>query len=530
MADSSTFLFDVFQIRRGNTIYLTGLTGSNKNIYGGVIPGIERETFKESPTSYVAPTTVNTDIYDDVQGEFILQIKGPTYSGMMAIAKQIEWALTGAEDFYAKRSTIPAYFIGNGLAYGLIKEATFEMLKEDTAKRYDMIRAKIKYKRKPILTSAGSEMSIVAFSSGKRPFTPFVIQSMQSFAPVPTSFAIHLANAAGVFPSGFILTANQPIIAMSGTHFFKTGAGNNPAGIALFDETQNNPYSVYSAGTGGVLGWTPPSATTIITSGLYYGDASTTGNAIAAGRFTPYYMQADIYASVKTTFSGTAFYLSFLAESNSDNAGDVATDEVLVQNAANPSIYYLGRISVDKTLAYYNYRLKIRSSAGSGILLIDNVTVQPVTDVSNNAVLISKLNAFVNTPYNQTTVASGNVYLRVDSNYTPNLSSYAAAKFMPTANIAFYLGSFASPTDYGYVPATYRGSLAFYRQRHEFDHITGLGAASTSYYITVLATGSAYDTPSGLRYWTHSDRVNQPTNIGYAVDTGDAYTRFGMYG
>lgn len=543
MPDSSTFVFDNFYISKLGSIQLNGQT---RNQYGGVILGIEKDTFKEDALEKLPPSAFRSEIYDDINGEFNIIIRGPTQSGIAFFARRIEAMVTTASDFFNQKSGFNTFIGGSNAGgassmMGTLKDGTFTVLKEDSTKLLHTMRAKIKYRRKPILVNSNATLtSIISAPGTSRPFEPTRVTQVNYEVPTPTSLVVHVSNAAGLFPSGLILTSNTPIITMSGGTFVNVnGAFSSiPTGLALYNETANNSFSGYSGLTEprkGTLGFTPTStAYNILTSGVYY--ANTGFNAPITPLAFPYYTQADIYANVKTTYSGTAFYVSFVAESDYDYAPDVQTDEVLIQNIANPRVVYLGRLISEMSLNTMRLKMRLRTNAvTSGTLLIDSVTIQPITDESNASVLVSKLDLLVNTTYTRSTMPSGGVYTRIDSNYAGNAGSLTSNKYTPSIKSAFYTGTLLIQSDFGYGAPTYLGNIALYRQKTDWDNYNKFVSTftidySTYYYATFLATGSVMDTVSGFRYWCLTNRASGIASIGYLSDSGASYGRFSMYG
>jgi hypothetical protein len=479
--------------------------------YSGALPiSLKLTDFSETPSMRSDNRFISTDLYEPVEGEFTFRVQGPTPSGIMGVMYQIENILDYAKQFANQKGKYPVTLNVNGKSV-LLLEGSIEYNDIHKLQTLETLFATIKYKRRGLVGDAPTTVNSTSLSYSSinsRIDVPYnTTLSTQNLILSPTDLVFKMFNTDRYIPSGYLLVSNQPIFSISGAAFV-TGS---PSVFATYNENVNNAFATYAGATTGVLGFRPTDLNTYTTSGTVYPNVGSITSPVIAN---PGVYKADIYAKVKTSFSGTLYGVSLLVtgEPTLYGAQTVRTQETILGNYMNPTAVYLGRVESTLPLSLSQLRLQMRSTnIASGILQIDQLTIHSVDDDSSKAIALNTFDGLLPQEVaTATTFTSGNTALEIFSNYLPGTSDPKNSLY-PV--IRYYRETAAANTIA--VPSYYGNPLIFNRTS-DYDY-TSTGTTSR---ISVLmfATGSTYQTVSGLRYWNASDRHNN--KIRTAVSAG----------
>lgn len=469
--------------------------------YSGAMPiSLQLESFSETPSMRSDNRLISTDLYTPVEGEFRFKADGPTPSGIMGVLYRIEELLDYSKQFSIGKGRTPVYLSINNKKV-LVLDGSIEYENINKLQTLKTIYATIKYKRRGLVgdnpAMVDSNTITYGFINGKID-TPFnTTLTGQNLILSPTDLIVKMFNTERYIPSGYLLVSNQAIFSISGANFVV----GSPSVFATYNENANNAFATYAGSTTGVLGFRAADLSTYTTSGTYYpnlSDISTPSLAI------PGIYKADVYAKVKTSFSGTLFGISLLITGDQSvyGAKTVRTTETILGNFTYPTSVYLGRIESTLPLSLSRLRLQMRSTnIASGILLLDQLTLHSVDDDSSKAIALNTFDGILPQEVSTATVfTSGNTALEIFSNYLPGTtdpknSMYPVLRYYRETSLA---NTVAVPS--------YYGNPFILNRTSDYDY-SAIGTTSRIS-VAMLFTGSTYQTVSGLRYWNLSDRHN----------------------
>lgn len=476
--------------------------------YSGAMPiELQLQSFSETPSMRSDNRFISTDLYEPVEGEFRFKASGPTTSGIMGVLYRIEGILDYAKQFATQKGKYPVRMSINGKSV-LVLDGSIEYEDIEKLQILKTIFATIKYKRRGIVGDAPSvtnSTSLTYSSINGKIDTPFnTTLSTQNLILSPTDLVFKMYNTERYIPSGYLLVANQPLITISGAAF----VSGSPSVFSTFNENTFNPFSTWASTSTGILGFRAADLTTYTTSGTVYGGTDITNPTATLGVY-----KADVYAKLKTSFSGTLFGVSVLAtgDPNQYGAKTVRTTETILGNFTYPTSVYLGRLESSLPFALSQLRLRVRSTnIASGILLLDQLVFQSVDDDSSKAIALNTFDGILPQEVSTATVfTSGNTALEIFSNYLPGTSDPKNTMY-PV--LRYYRETTAGNTVA--VPSYYGNPLIFNRVS-DYD-FTSTGSTS-KVSVLLFATGSTYQTVSGLRYWNFSDRHNNKVRTAISI-------------
>ena len=465
----------------------------NATARGGIALSVKANTFKENIP--IRQTNV-TQPFEDIEGSFEVYIEGVTVSGCLYFANLLANTMDSAKRFFDGKTRSPVFLqnTGSPTRRALITEGSFtptNIADGQTIKRIDGI---VSYKRRAIIGDnvGGSVSQSNLIAEVNRPVSTFSTNKNEQ--PSPLTITAQMQNVTSIVPSGILLYSNQRIFAASGSFFHSSTA--NPVGISLLNENARFAYSVFLGdGVTGSLRFAPTSLNTIVTSGRRFvgSDLTTENNDFYTGT-------TDIWANVQTTFSGSAYQVSVLADSNDGYL--TSTDPIIIQNKPYPTWTFLGTLNSSSVLSKNRVDLKITPLyTTSGALLLDSVVFCPSEGEGSHSVAFNQINTYQETTGDIILTSSGNNTLTLRNNYLPLIDN--DCQIYPT-----FVAS-RTPED-TWKPLTYYGSLAFYTVVNDIDaSITGSKDVS----FMLLANGSTYNTVSGLSNWTHTNRANVRTRL-----------------
>lgn len=455
---------------------------------------------------------VGAKSYDPIEGEIIIRATGPTTSGILNQLYEVEQILDAAKKFVQLKSQTPITMNIDNKSV-LVLDGFVEYVELQTVKTYKTVKAKVHYTRRALVGDAPS-ISTNEFFSGpgnSRVSNVFNIfdTSATSLIPAPTDVSLLFVNTDRYLPSGYLFVANEPIVSISGSDFYLAGGVTvNPPQLRLYNENQNNAYGVYTGGgTDGTLGFLPTNTNTVVTSGTVYGNGRITDTVSSV-------YGADVYGTFKTTFSGTIYGVT-LTTTGGFPLETRQTTETLLGNIQTPTVVYLGRIAASQPLTTLALSLSVRSTnIASGILLMDQLVLQPYKQEGTRTIALGLFDGLLLTESTGVPLASGNIELDIFSNYMPGTtypknSPYPMIQYYRTTGTSLggnLRGKSATPQYYGNV---YLENLI-----SDYDRAIAVGSSdSQTLSLMFLATGSTYQTVSGLRYWRMSDRNNLVTKM-----------------
>ena len=479
---------------------------------GGVRISLLDNTFTENGVDKNIDM-LEVDPYAEVEGSFTIKFIGPTSSGVAYFAREIDNILKKAEDVYQNRRGLPVKLSFGSTDTAVLTSAktTFKdvILNESTY----YLSMDVEYKRLPIVGEPTDVDLTLIGTSNTSIDSPYRLTrdagSYRASIPAPANLQLKLFNQHFTFPSGILLTANQPIISLSGNAFYEpTLAANNPPTITVINENRLFAYSNSVSATTGVLRYVPTSTSVVTTSGIIY------GNGLSTFTTPPYTKDVDVYAVYRTTVSGTLFNLSVSAF-DIINGANYTTPYKQLTHSVNPTIAYLGTVYTDDRISYNTIKMNMYPTGLiSGALLIDRVILQPVDTYANRSIQVSKIDlpTFDPISFPDTPTISGNMMLTLQSNYNANTSNRLTLR--PSLTVSRLTGAIniivASK-----VP-TYQGNISLYTKFNDFEVLdtTTVGTAMSVLFVT---TGSTYDSVSGIANWTLTNRIGQKTQIAWQL-------------
>jgi hypothetical protein len=516
-----TKYFEYFALSRGTNIYFNYPPASG--LYGGVKIGMDWDSFEESPLKYA--DTFNTDPFEPINGSFNFTIKGPTSSGIAYFVRLIQDYAISAKDFYNERSLYPVKLFTFQSFYSptaTLLDAEVEFDKEELVDTLLIVRGKFSYTRKAIILDKYDAEFPVGTA---KPFTTQILQTLPNRTPEPTDLSVSFGNASEYMPSGYLLLSNLPFVTLSG-HLFASGVASlNAPGMKLYNENANNAHSVYSTGfTDGVLGWTPQTANV---------DVYSSGNFVLSSLpEQEYTTDMDVYATVKTTYSGTKFTVSLLFGAlTGSNFEYISTQYKVIQNVPNPTIVYLGKVTTNNNIYGSKPQLKLRASAASGTLLIDSIVCHPVSDPVSSATIF-----FPRTKITPSYAASGvnrTFGINIYSNYIPMGDSSATPTRLTNPALIAYWADGGSTAPRGSYRLPYRGNIALFKRVDDITYFNRFIHTRTNgyWYGMILATGSTHNAINQWRLtlrngtvptfvWSYSKRLVLGTKFTVLEDGG----------
>lgn len=467
--------------------------------------GIEIKTVKDSFTDEFALRGDNefdlTRLYEDSSGEFEFTIEGPTVSGILYFYSQINALCDRAKKYTDKGYRFPLYLRSGANFRAYLKECTLELGPNinqlNTLKK--VTGNKIKYVRRgivgnPISSSPDTTNTVAGFRNNDVPLDPTI--SDLTHISSPLDIDIKFFNIRNTMPSGILFITNDKdlLVTMSGNVFqSNNGSVFSPSSVTLFNEDSNGAYSVYSAFSTGVLGFTQDVSTStkpVITSGNINIEGILATNSFTSNK-------VDFYATMKTTSSGFKCLMQVLG--NQDDIVTLQTDPIEIAYMQNPTVVYLGSFYSQSTLPDTRLFLKFTPIAGSGILMLDRFVAHGVPDENGRAIQIAGFQR-------ENTTTSGNNYLRIISNYFPNLST--AGGIYPS----LYARREEGGTDRWVEAPAYKGNIMLFNKQSDTDERIPVSTSLTNELrIMYLMTGHAIPA-SGIK-WVHQDAHNRKTRI-----------------
>lgn len=508
-------LYGSFFLEHGSAGSLT--LGSDQEItntttYGGVQLKVMTDSFEEDDPKYVGDFE-SYDLYEPVKGKFKVRITGPTASGVLYFYDLLRDYAAIPERYWREQAPYPVILNFGNTARAILRTLDITAWdKQLQLSDLSVLVLELEYEREALLGSSQAYPSeeFLTFSQMTRPIRyPIATSGNMGFYPSPVNVQFALGRMKTIFPSGYFLMSNMEIVSVSGGMFY----GNTSLGIGtsarqkILNENSNNAFSTYDGTNSdfGVLQTLPTALdTSILSSGLVYGNGGRTDTAFNVGP-----RDVDVYAVYKTTYSGTAFDLNLKANYlyYSNSGKQVETGYKRLPHSSTPNVAYIGRISGDTAITNATIQLDIKGqNAVSGALLIDRIVLHPVQDL-HNAVLVSKLDLTSINPSNLDNSTTSGIMV------AEFLSSYINTSTIPRPpRAAFRVLRYdkASKTP------TYRGDINIYTKKLEDVFPTdfvGTKYARGYYNMLFLATGSAHDTVSGMRYWVLSDTFNQEVKV-----------------
>jgi hypothetical protein len=473
---------------------------------GAVKLQLIKNSWEDSGSEYVVGNTIFGN-YRDAQGSFEFWASSPTASGTMFVLNRFQDVLNKAERFVSGKIQSPIYLEIDESVRSVITSAklTYENLTSiETLKKW---KCKVDYTRRGLVLSSIGNTAFIDPSLGNQygsvnsTLRERYVSTTQLTTQIetPVNAGIKFYNLDRYIPSGYFAISSEPIFTLSGSWFNNSSVASNPTQLRTTNQNTFNPFSVYGAGTpdNGMQTFIPTNFSTITTSGQ-----SVWGSFSNSDTFATTATAADVYATVRTTFSGTIFGVQVLGY-NILNSQQCNTPETFIQDAPYPQVIYLGKLDAGSILSKTNLYMKYRAvNVASGALLLDRLIFIPSPDYNKSSVrLVSTVDLYDDRYDTQTTVSSGNGYLILDQNYLPDLNAYDT-KIYPK------LRGYKERNAIGFVTTlnpTYTGSLDVFLQKSMLDEAFSVTMYVNGHYI---ATGSTYQTVSGLNNWLPRDRHN----------------------
>lgn len=479
---------------------------------GGVAISLLDATFEEDGATKNIDT-LEVDPYEQIKGSFTLKFIGPTSSGVSFFVREVDNILKKAEDVYQNKRGLPVKLVFGTSDAAVLTSATTTFKDIILGESTSFITMDVEYTRLPIIGEPTNVDLTLTSTANSRIDTPHTltraIGEYRPSVPSPANLQLKLFNQQFTFPSGILLTANQPIVSLSGNAFYESSsAANNPPTVTVINENRLFAYSESSSATTGVLRFVPTSTSVVTTSGIIYGNGRST--------FTspPYAKDVDVYAVYRTTVSGTLFNVSMNAF-DIINGANYSTPYKQLTHSTNPNIAYLGTVYTDDRISYNTLKLSIYPTGLiSGALLIDRIILQPVDTYANRSVQVSKLDLPTFDPVNlpDTPTISGNMLMTFQSNY--NATDTNRLTLIPSLTVSRLTGV-VNTIVASKVP-TYQGNISLFTKANDFEVLdtTTLGTAMSVLFVT---TGSTYDSVSGIANWTLTNRIGQKTLVNWQL-------------
>jgi hypothetical protein len=502
-------MFDTITLSYGSySRRIGGNTPQPAYTNGGVLISILDETFKED-ASDVRIDTLETNPYEDITGSFTIKIVGATSSGVMYFAREIATILRQSALSWKTFDGLPVRLSFGNSDQVVLKSANVTFKDVILAESTKYLTMDVEYTRLPIVgTMVDPDLSVTtAFNSTID--TPYVLTNaagtFRSSIPAPTSLQVKIYDMAMMFPSGILLTSNQPIVSISGSLFYNGTVANNPPSLNVINENGTFPYSQSSSATTGLLRYVPTTTNPILSSGIIYANGRTS-NVVTQ----MYAKNADVYAVYRTTVSGTLFNVAMVAN-NITNGGQYVTPYTQLQHSTSPQIAYLGTLYTDDRLANSKLSLSMYPTGLiSGALIIDRVIVQALDSYAARSIQISKFDLTTQDPITnpETPSTSGTFLLSLYANYNAAASDFNRFTFLP--NIIANRGSVARK-----IPS-YQGNIALFT-KPQYLELGDSTLQGTTISTLFLSTGSTYDTVSGQANWTFTNRISQKALVTWQV-------------
>lgn len=491
------------------------------NNYGGIKTSILVDTFQEETPEYNS----GTKSYLPVRGNFDILIKGPTASGIREIKNRLDRIAEQVNQYGADISDKVITLNVDGSRLPLYQLSTSAWDKFSNIDNLKALKVSISYMREALFSEMYLNYPENSFALSLPNDEVHNIQNIGSFYPSPVHALFEFTNQSYIFPSGYFLASNYPIIVISGGYFYNNyNTGYNPSSQSVVN---HNNYFAYSTYTGtslreGVLATQPSQLNvSVLSSGEIYGNGVWVPNTFPVGP-----KNIDVYITYKMQGSGD-FEVGLEADHsyNSTVFDYKHTGYKYLENSQIPKTAYIGAINGIQVIGNANLRLdiKLKNNLGS-ILFIDRVILHPIDDLETH-VQINQINVpETHVQINQIsapTASGADTPTTTGSNYAEFLHRY------PNVNNAAGLDQRISTlrilrnmvvegsVGRGVKIPSYKGTPeinariieTFYN--NNFDARMKNGLLSTYF----IVTGSAYATASGLNNWTHTNLSNQKTGI-----------------
>lgn len=480
-----------------SSVNIIDLNVSN-TAYGGIKVRMMRDGFIDDFAQRTENEYDLTRLYEDVQGSISFKIEGPTASGILKFLREIDYILDRGKKYTERGYRFPLYLQDTSGLQAYIKEA--RLILPQTISRLQTQKSipniKIEYIRRGIVgTPINSTPDATNIQTGFRTNDVPQILTMPALTNIssPMDMDIKFFNQRETFPSGILLLTNDTnlLVTMSGQVFnSNNGSVYSPSQIRLFNEDANGAYSTFNSFSTGVLGFTPTTLNPVTTSGNINIEGILSTNTFTSNK-------ADFYGTFRTTFSGLRVTVQVIGRQ--DENIYLQTDPIEIPYSPNPTPYYLGSFYAQSILADTRLFLKFTPNVASGTLLMDRFISHGVPDENGRAIQIQGFQK-------ETTIASGNNYLRFISNYFPNLST--AGGIYPT----LFARREESGTDKWIDAPAYRGNIMlFTKESDTLERFPVHNSTANILKLLYLATGHAIPA-SGIK-WVHQDVNNQRTRI-----------------
>lgn len=476
------------------------------NNYGGIKTSILVDTFQEETPEYNS----GTKSYLPVRGNFDILIKGPTASGIREIKNRLDRIAEQVNQYGADISDKVITLNVDGSRLPLYQLSTSAWDKFSNIDNLKALKVSISYMREALFSEMYLNYPENSFALSLPNDTVHNVSNVGSFYPSPVHATFEFTNQSYIFPSGYLLVSNYPIVVISGGYFYNNyGIGYNSSFQSIVN--QNN-YFAYSTYTGvslreGVLATQPSQIdVSVFSSGEIYGNGFWVSNNFPVGP-----KNVDVYITYKMQGLGN-FEVGLEADYNTGNFFDYKhTGYKLLENSQIPKAVYIGTINSTQVIGYAKLRLdiKLKNNVGS-ILYIDRVILHPIDDLKTHVQINQTRVPGRGYITSDTPTTSGSNYVELLHKY-PNVSN-AVGLDQRVSTLRILRNSSSGrgvkiPSYKGNPEINARILEAFYN--YNFDNKTKNGLLSTYF----IVTGSTYTTVSGLNNWTHTDLNNKKTII-----------------
>lgn len=511
----------------------------NFNIKNGNFGGVKVKLLTDTWTEETPKYDIFTKQYQTVKGAFDVLIEGPTASGVLYISRNFQQIANLINRFSLGQTRYSEYLqTPQGNIY--FKHAEIKPWDKFTSIDYlKTIRHTFSYERYPYIFRNSLTYPEYFDNVKVNNDSPLTIKGYENRVETPINLVVALLNQSYITPSGYLLLSNHGINTISGGYFTTAQGGSNHITQTNVDENTRFAYSQYTYHldgnvfvldvNSGVQKTTPTVLNVpIVSSGTVYGNGTQNLNLFDGGSYSN-----DVYLVYKTD-GNTEYDIELTAQWYLDSVDYATTGTKRVQNSIYPQTMYLGEIhaksSIERALLVFN--ITPRTILG-GSLYIDRVILHAKDSIHNTVQFNSSQIPSKDIRYRDTLTTPGQLLYEFINGYSSfSYDSRIRGDMISTFRIKRRIqdGIFFDPVAVG-IPS-YRGDVdLYYKMLEQGTFVEDLASPSTisgvsfpnydgdsrynngHYAIQFVATGSTYNTVSGLNNWVHTDQENQKTQL-----------------